>query len=91
MVRDLIPLQAVHLFRGGLLRKRAAGAGSHQFLVDDFVVACASGRQPSNSVWMAARYLLPGLVAHESAMGGGVLMEVPDFGDPPTPVGSTSA
>ena len=57
-------------------------AGSHQFLVDDFLVACASGRQPPNSVWMAARYLLPGLVAHESAMEGGVLMEVPDFGDP---------
>jgi len=59
-------------------------AGSHQFLVDDFVRACLTGRQPPNNVWMAARYLIPGLVAHQSALQGGVLMEVPDLGDPPS-------
>ena len=26
---------------------------------------------------------MPGLIAHESAMQGGVLMEVPDLGNPP--------
>ncbi len=57
-------------------------AGSHQFLVDDFVKACVNGEQPPNNVWQAARYLVPGLIAHESALQGGVLMEVPDFGDP---------
>jgi predicted dehydrogenase len=57
--------------------------GSHQFLVHDFVTACVSGRQPPNNVWQAARYCLPGLMAHESAMQGGVLLEVPDLGDPP--------
>ncbi len=57
-------------------------AGSHQFLVDDFVKACVSGETPPNNVWDAARYLVPGLIGHESAMNGGVLMEVPDFGDP---------
>jgi predicted dehydrogenase len=55
--------------------------GSHQFLVDDFVKACVSGRQPPNNVWQAARYLIPGLVAHESAKQGGILLEVPDLGD----------
>lgn len=55
--------------------------GSHQFLVHDFLSACVSRRQPPNNVWQAARYLVPGLVAHESALRGGVLMEVPDFGD----------
>lgn len=54
--------------------------GSHQFLVDDFVKACVSGEQPPNNVWQAARYLVPGLIAHESAKRGGVLMEVPDLG-----------
>ncbi len=54
--------------------------GSHQFLVDDFVTACVTGEQPPNNVWQAARYLLPGLVAHESALQGGVLLEVPDLG-----------
>jgi predicted dehydrogenase len=58
--------------------------GSHQFLVDDFVTACVSNRQPPNNVWMAARYLVPGLIAHESAVRGGVLLEVPDLGAPPT-------
>jgi len=57
-------------------------AGSHQFLVDDFVKACVSGKTPPNNVWQAARYLVPGLIAHESAMKGGMLMEVPDLGDP---------
>jgi hypothetical protein len=57
--------------------------GSHQFLVDDFVTACVNGQQPPNNVWQAARYLVPGLIAHESAKQGGVLLEVPDFGPGP--------
>jgi hypothetical protein len=54
--------------------------GSHQFLVHDFVTACISGERPPNDVYQAARYLVPGLIAHESAKQGGVLLEVPDFG-----------
>lgn len=54
--------------------------GSHQFLVDDFVKACAEGGTPPNNVWDAARYLVPGLIAHESALKGGELLEIPDFG-----------
>lgn len=57
--------------------------GSHQFLVDDFVRACLSGETPPNNIWAAARYLVPGLIAHESAVRGGETLPVPDFGDPP--------
>lgn len=57
--------------------------GSHQFLVDDFVWACVEHKHPPNNVWQAARYLVPGLVAHESAKQDGKLLEVPDFGDCP--------
>ena len=57
--------------------------GSHQFLVDDFVMACVHGVQPPNNVWQAARYTIPGIIAHESAVRGGALLEVPDFGDAP--------
>ena len=57
--------------------------GSHQFLVHDFVTACVTGRTPPNNAWNAARYLIPGLIAHESALQGGTLMAVPDLGDPP--------
>ncbi|MDW7657639.1 MAG: Gfo/Idh/MocA family oxidoreductase [Bacillota bacterium] len=57
--------------------------GSHQFLVDDFVKACVSGMLPPNNIWDAARYVIPGLVAHESAKKDGLLLDIPDFGDAP--------
>ncbi len=57
--------------------------GAHQFLVDDFVKACVSGDDPPpNHVWAAARYMIPGLIAHESAERGGVQLAVPDLGGP---------
>jgi len=57
--------------------------GSHQFLVDDFVVACTSGTLPPVNVWTAARYCVPGIKAHESAKQDGEQMVVPDLGSPP--------
>jgi len=57
--------------------------GAHQFLIHDFVTSCVTGDAPHNNVWQAARYLVPGLVAHESCKQGGAMLEVPDFGDPP--------
>ena len=56
--------------------------GSHQFLVDDFVKACLYQKTPPVSVWEAARYTVPGIIAHESAKRGGELLEIPDFGGP---------
>ena len=58
--------------------------GSHQFLVHEFVTACVKGVTPINNVWEAAKYLAPGLSAHDSAMKNGELMSVPQFGEPPT-------
>jgi predicted dehydrogenase len=57
--------------------------GSHHFLVDDFVRACTTGSLPPNHVWAAARYNLPGIIAHESAKREGEVLPVPDLGDPP--------
>jgi Predicted dehydrogenases and related proteins len=57
--------------------------GSHQFLVDDFVKAVHKNQLPPNHVWAAARYCIPGLIAHQSALREGELMEIPDLGDPP--------
>ena len=54
--------------------------GSHHFLVDDFVKSCVSGEPPPNNVWQAARYMIPGLVAHESAEKGGAQLAIPDLG-----------
>ncbi|MFG2933681.1 Gfo/Idh/MocA family protein [Streptomyces achromogenes] len=57
--------------------------GSHHFLVDDFVTAVTERTLPPVNAWVAARYTLPGIVAHESARQGGVRLEIPDFGDAP--------
>ncbi len=57
---------------------------SHPFLIDDFVRAVVDGKLPPNNAWMAARELIPGLIAHESAMRDGELLDIPDFGDPPS-------
>ncbi|PJJ72088.1 putative dehydrogenase [Diaminobutyricimonas aerilata] len=57
--------------------------GSHQFLVDDFVRAISDGVVPPVNAWTAARYTLPGLIAHQSALAGGERLTIPDFGDAP--------
>ncbi|UYY80989.1 Gfo/Idh/MocA family oxidoreductase [Arthrobacter sp. YA7-1] len=57
--------------------------GSHQFLVDDFVTAVNKRRLPPVNAWVAARYTLPGVVAHESALRGGERLPIRDFGDAP--------
>lgn len=56
---------------------------SHPFLVDDFVRAVETDTLPPNNAWEAARYMIPGLIAHQSALNGGELLHVPDFGDAP--------
>jgi predicted dehydrogenase len=63
--------------------------GSHRFLVDDFVRAVQERKLPPVNAWQAARYTLPGLVAHESALRGGERLPVPDFGDAPCAVGAS--
>lgn len=58
--------------------------GSHQFLADDFAKAVDSRTLPPTNAWEAAKYCVPGLVAHESALANGQAMEIPDLGEPPT-------
>ena len=56
--------------------------GSHHFLVDDFVRAVVDGTLPPVNAWTAARFNLPGIVAHQSALRAGERLAVPDFGEP---------
>jgi predicted dehydrogenase len=62
--------------------------GSHHFLADDFVTAVATKSLPPVNAWVAARFTLPGIVAHESALRGGERLQIPDFGDAPVLVGT---
>lgn len=57
--------------------------GTHHFLIDDFCRAYSTGKLSPTNIWQVARYNIPGLVAHQSALRGGVLMDVPDLGNPP--------
>lgn len=57
--------------------------GTHHFLIDDFCRAYATGKLSPTNIWQVARYNIPGLIAHESALAGGKVMQVPDLGNPP--------
>ena len=57
---------------------------SHQLLIDDFCTGVYEGKMPYVNAWRAARYTIPGIIAHDSAMQGGVPLDIPDFGDPPS-------
>ncbi len=56
---------------------------SHQILINDFCTSVCEGKMPYVNAWQAARYTIPGIIAHDSAMQGGVPLDVPDFGDAP--------
>ena len=66
-----------------LTADKGGHGGSHAYLVHEFVDACNTGRLPRIHVWEAVRYLAPGIMAHESALRGGELLKVPDWGDAP--------
>ena len=57
--------------------------GSHAYLVHEFVMACCEDRQPTVNAWQSARYVAAGVMAHKSALCGGELLKVPDWGDAP--------
>jgi predicted dehydrogenase len=57
--------------------------GSHAYLVHEFVDAVANDRTPAINAWESARYMAMGVMAHKSALAGGELLDVPDWGDAP--------
>ena len=61
------------------LRHDSGHEGSHTFLTHEFVDALVKGRQPTVNVNEALAYTAPGIVAHQSALKGGVQMKIPSF------------
>jgi len=97
-MRDPLPTEVVEAFTGwrahasanaGKLseqeRKDFLGGhgGSHAYLVHEFCDAIANDRRPAITAWDAARYTAAGVMAHKSAIAGGEVLDVPDWGDPP--------
>lgn len=57
--------------------------GSHFFTIDDFVQAVVQNKIPPINAWNSAYYTLVGIIAHESAMENGKVLEIPDVGEMP--------
>jgi predicted dehydrogenase len=84
-MRDPLPDEVLKAFQEGREGEDVYGGhgGSHAYLVHEFVGAVAGDRMPAINAWEAARYMAPGVMAHKSALKGGELLEVPDWGDAP--------
>ncbi len=62
------------------LRHDSGHEGSHTFLTHEFINALIRQRRPAVDVYEAVAYTAPGIVAHQSALKGGVQLRVPQFG-----------
>lgn len=81
---DTSPVQPTHRLPKEYASIHNGHNGTHHFLIDDFCKACYTGKLSPTNIWAAARYNIPGLIAHQSALSGGVVMDVPDLGNPPS-------
>ncbi len=57
----------------------AGHGGSHPHMVHEFLTALAEDRDPYPNAQQSANWTCVGILAHESAMEGGQLMELPEF------------
>ena len=53
--------------------------GSHQFMVDDFVMDAVGERKAPMNVFDAARFTVPGIMAYRSSQMSGQSLEIPQF------------
>ena len=59
---------------------KAGGHGtSEYYMVRDFLAAIETNTQPAIDAVRAAEFTVPGILAHESAMKGGVWLDVPEL------------
>lgn len=84
-MRDPLPDDVAAAWRDTSTDTIAYGGhgGSHAYLVHEFCDAIANDRTPAINVWESVRYMAPGVIAHKSAMAGGEVLAVPDWGDAP--------
>ncbi len=80
---DSVPIQPVERLPEEFKGMENGHNGTHHFLIDDFCRAFETGKLSPTNIWQVARYNIPGLLAHESALQGGVAIDVPDLGEPP--------
>jgi predicted dehydrogenase len=66
------------------MRVRSGHGNSHAFITHEFIRAIVEDRQPEVDVWESIAFTLPGIVAHRSALKGGELLKIPDYGKAPS-------
>ena len=59
--------------------KSGGHGASEYYMIRDFIEAVKNGTRPPLDVMRAADFTIPGIIAHEAAMKGGVWMDVPVF------------
>ena len=65
------------------MRVKSGHGNSHTFLVHEFLSSILENRHPAVNIWEAIAYTLPGIVAHQSALRGGELLKIKDYGKAP--------
>ncbi len=81
-MRDPLPPEVVEAYLATIGPEFYGGhEGSHAYLVHEFVAAVVQDRRPAINAWEAARYMAAGVTAHQSALRGGEVLEVPDWGE----------
>lgn len=81
---DTYPIQPIQRLPNEYKNLPNGHNGTHQFLIDDFCRAYETGKLSPTNIWATARYNIPGLTAHISALNGSRPMDVLDLGDPPS-------
>ena len=56
--------------------------GSHGYLTEEFITALLKGRKPLIDIAWSLNMTVPGIVAHQSALRGGELIDVPAYSWP---------
>lgn len=61
------------------LRHASGHEGSHTFITHEFIDAVVNNRRPVVDIYEALAYMVPGIIAHQSALKGGEQMKIPQF------------
>ena len=61
------------------MRHDSGHGGSSAFLSAEFIDALVEGREPAIDLYESLAMTAPGIIAHESALQGGKLLDVPSF------------
>ncbi len=62
-----------------LLPRGSGHGGSHPHLVHEFLTALKNKRDPFPNARQSANITCAGILAHESAMQGGKILQLPEF------------